>query len=1499
MRCEDTRWRLVLYLDGELAPSEEEAVREHLASCAACSAELAGLRSTEDVIGEAVSAPREDPRAIERIARGITRERRLLQGTATGRRARAAVLIGLTSALLGLGALGIQAYLSPLTTEPRLLYLECPSDVPDDGVFSVRVRCYSATTGHPVGDERVVVSLSATDAAGPVDTTSGRTDGYGFFHGRLAAPQSSESQTLRLTARCGRGVVAAEIAQTVRLVPRRLALIWTDRSVVAPGNEVAVACALLHEASSRPAQAEGVTVEVRDPMGQAVLVKSTQTGDDGTLQTPVRISELALPGTYSATLRWSGGQVSRNFAVRRRGSADLTVSLSVDSPEYAPGEMARVTVFAERRTREPAAGAAVDLVVRDEPGTVLARLRGRTDTQGMFRGRFRVPPGLAAEGTARLYVEAVVEDARLDRGVGHYTLSVCAPELRVLVVPQGGAVIAGRPAMIDILVVSSSGWPVAAGLSGSISGRPIAMDTGPDGTASVWCKAVSAGGRLEGVVRARDGRGRHGQARISFPPGPPGTIAIVPDRGACRPGEQLGIDVFSDSDGLVLVELQRQGVPVWSGSVVLVDGAGRLDLPVESSFEGTLGLVARWPDSSPDGVGRAPCVFVDPSGSLRVSVEGDLTGRASQATIRVTSASGAGVRSTLCAVALPASAASAPGAAEPVLSHLRVSDESVLRAASGAFSELGRAVARGEHRTRARALTRGLLTLASTEVCHPLVSRLTTAGLASMIADRQLQLYGRLAVAACALFAATFIGLLLAGELRLRGAWAAEHAEAASLFLTQLRWDLVVSGVLLLACAATVGYLHVLAAGLPPGLEPSRASSAAVPSHPIGTGTEVPSGAGMPQPTCETQPETLPTASASTETDRRGVASVELSLPDACRSLGLAVLAVAPDGRLGYSIKTIPVPNATACTLEVDPAAPVGSVFAGLVRIANRTAFPVTVGARLRVVGPLRTEDSEWRDIALPPHHEHLWYLDLEPLDVGSGEVLLDVRTPEGSERTLRSAVEVLPRRSAAVIAAGLVGSDGVAIPIPGLPLGNGRLELALASGRRATAAQLLQSSAPPWMVIDEPVWASFLAAAAIEVFDRSSVPDARWRQLARQRMADAEAGILAHRVAGGFAEVPGGQRSVRSTSLAVLGLGMVEPWMRGERSVLGACREELQSLLRSEIASLAPAEQALAAWALARSGAPGDTVRELLASIIPALETDPPDAQTLAMVALAHAALGDAAEASAACDRLAEAAGGLEVPAAPSSRSVFGNTGDAAQADIAALTALAFRAAPPTRYDPPPSLSLLDRIVSLRRADGLFGGAATNGVCGLAVLALLRDTTAAARARVGGLAKGDETIELPSDRWASLVLEPADLQAAWVTIAGSGDGIVQYLLLGREADVSQVRGELAASPTKQRGVGLAVLTAANDSPMPFGRAELRVRLPAGVDPYIPDLDALVATGAWAAYGWARGELSVLVGDLAAGSKRSVSFRVRAARVRRVPEVRVRASVVPAGAARA
>jgi len=78
MKCKEVRRLLVAYLDGELVPSEQEAIREHLVKCASCREELAEVAAARDQVGVALQAAADgvapSPQAWDRLQARLAQE---------------------------------------------------------------------------------------------------------------------------------------------------------------------------------------------------------------------------------------------------------------------------------------------------------------------------------------------------------------------------------------------------------------------------------------------------------------------------------------------------------------------------------------------------------------------------------------------------------------------------------------------------------------------------------------------------------------------------------------------------------------------------------------------------------------------------------------------------------------------------------------------------------------------------------------------------------------------------------------------------------------------------------------------------------------------------------------------------------------------------------------------------------------------------------------------------------------------------------------------------------------------------------------------------------------------------------------------------------------------------------------------------------------------------------------------------------------------------------
>jgi len=1491
LRCEDVQWQLVLYVDGELDAGKSALLEGHLESCESCRAELERLRSTQAAVERALEPSDEDPTAVGRVRREVSRERRLRDRIRPAVKVRGLVLTGFAAVLLGVAGTVILAIVVPLYATARSLEVSWPPVVPDDGPFVVRASCTEARSGLPLAGEHVTASIALSDAAGPTSTATARADEHGIAYLRITAPATPTRASADLTVTAGSGIAASEAVAAVALEPCRIAYVWTDRDVAAACDSVGIAVLLLHEGSLRPASTESVSVDVTDPHGESVFSKRMETDHAGFARTVMRMPAACAAGGYTVSAEFVGGQASAEFRGGMRADRRLVLRVQPETPVVAAGRPVAVVVSAERPAGGPCAGADVRLQALSAKGNEVASTTGQLDRDGKLRVSFRLGE---EEGAVKL--RASVRDADLATGDACATVAVRRPRLSMMIVPTGGAVIAGRAPLIDVVVLSPGGTPVQAHLTGYVGEQYVAVDTGPDGVAQVWGETVSEGGELPVAFDARDSAGQYGYARADLKPGPPGTIVAIPDRGVCRQGESLVVDLLSDSDGLAVLELHRDGVPVWGAPVEIAGGEGRAYVPVDDRLMGTLALVPRWLDGDAPVPAVVPCVFALPMQQLTVQAEGgSVEPGAAETRVSVTSAGEPIRHARVYAVARRASGLVAPPPGNPRLALLRAGAATTLDGA--ALDSLSRELSGGHPPSYIHRPSRAFLTVAGQLPGASSVGEQASERQFEQMRNRQRRLFRSLALLTSVLFGLTLAGLVAAGELRRRGAINVGEDRAARASVRQLRVDLAVTGTLLILASSTAARYQVELVEHP--LSPAtltlvRAAPAELPER----GPSSSSGVFGLVPECGREVLPGPTCAQSSDIRSASGCDVALSLPQRNDTYDLEVLAVADDGRLGYGTSKVTVRPAVAVELAADEQARVGEAFAVAVRAANRTPTQAEVRVSLSATEGCELLDGASASLDLGPHSEAVAYARARPSQPGPVRITATAEWGSGHHWEGTADVAVQAPIQQVSVAAGTADSDGASASPAGSQAAAGDLVLLLTRGREAVCSQLLDSCAPPWIAVDEPVWAIVVGAQALDVFSERSATGRNWRLIARSRVRDAAESLGAFWAGNGYAELPEGKADPRATALALLGLSRAAPLVEDGRFDLARAREKLVGLCFGS-PGMTGSERALAAWALAEAGASGESVLPLLAvAVKDRADGLPASPECLALAALAYDRLGRTTDAGVVLQRLASASepwSGQQVLSGTG--SVFGSTGQAAEAEALALCALAFATDEGAESGGPSAAWFVRRLSELRTADGLFGGSSTNAACGLAVIRMMSQLSDRGR-------RGEVTVEAgtdvrsvtpPLDRWLSLSLSPTTTP---IRIRPDGDDLVQYVLLAPSTALSPVRGRLTISPLPNPRTGQARLTLSNGSSTGFGRAEVRVPLPPGVDVFADDLDEAVRRGDIRAWAVDKRALRALVGDLDAGAGKTTAFRVIARRVPAVTATGIDATVVPAGAAR-
>ncbi|MBD3175865.1 MAG: hypothetical protein GF320_11840 [Armatimonadia bacterium] len=1163
----------------------------------------------------------------------------------------------------------------------------------------------------------------------------------------------------------------------------------------------------------------------------------------------------------------------------------------MDPPVASPGETVTVTTSGTHPSGAPAAGARIRIHAGPEWQEGQPRVVGAADPDGRLEAQLAVPSPESASPATGLRVSAQYRSDALEEGWGAASVGLSGETLRMLVAAQGGALVPGRYGIIEVLVFDDRGLPVPARVTGELAGSRVALETGPDGVAELWAGSVPTDGSVLVELKATDGAGRTGSVRQTIPAAPPGSIVPVADRGIAHPGETLAVDLYSDRDGLALLDLVREGHTVYATSVRLMGGEARVYIPIDSRMTGTLGMRARWPDQPAPAA--LPALFVDPTRQADLSApSGALDPGSNRAEIKVQLADGPW-RGRVFGAITPVERPNAPADTDPALAWLALGTRALDMVAQDELNRLSLSWVRGDRPSLSRRPSRLFLSAAGVPSAEP---RRATAGPGAQqaqIRERQQRLFRGLAFTLAVLAGLAFLGVLIGGELRVRSAAGLGEPEAASGYLRRLRTDLLLCGAALLVATAAAGHFHVRLAssGLPsPAVIRPQAANDLPTTGPTNDGLAPPCTVLQAHlPTGVVLPRSIDTGSPGGE--------MFLHMPDRPADFRCSALAVGSDGTLGFDEGFLTVRPLHIETLLVDGHGRKGEDVAVAVELTNRSPTEETAELRVSGVGARVTDGAESR-VVVPPRTTLRAYATVVPETEGTVWVRAWAEWSDGESWQDSMPVAVTPQRSTVLVGAGAAGRGGARLPADGGTEGVGGHRVALVRGREALASQFVEALAPPWLTIDEPAWSLMISVRVLDVYGGPSESHRRWRVLARERIREAVLAILARRSGPAYGESPGAEADLRSSALALLALAEARPWSPQATAALPASRDGLLQLCFQAPEQMTDSERALAAWALARAGAARESVLPLLASAVREAEGQDEGAtgpERLALAALAFHELGMDPEARGVAERLARVAQPLSgEEAVPGGESVMGSGERRAEAEVTALCALALERVDPPSPSRPTRQWLLRRLAELRGGDLLFGGASTNGLCGMALLDLMRDPQGDTT-RVSVEQEGAQVIiDVPLDRWLDIPVErPAEEGAQ--TMRAIDSEPVHYVILAEASEPGLARAVTSVTPLGDGRTGQLSVTATNAEPSVMHRAELRVPLPPGLEPYLPDLADAAARDVIGAYVVEGGMVRCLLGDLAASDSVTLAFRVRAVRVPRVLEVQSGAELVPAG----
>jgi A-macroglobulin TED domain/Alpha-2-macroglobulin family/Carboxypeptidase regulatory-like domain/MG2 domain/A-macroglobulin receptor binding domain/Alpha-2-macroglobulin bait region domain/Macroglobulin domain MG3 len=461
----------------------------------------------------------------------------------------------------------------------------------------------------------------------------------------------------------------AENTQPVRIESKASILLTTEKRMYQPGQTVHVRSLAL-DRSDHHAMGNGrLTFEIRDPRGNKVLKKETQTDEFGVASTDFRLADEVNLGAYqlhvltgdpasptnTADLTFN---VDRYVLPKFKVAITLTEKNGKPQRDYRPGDHVTGTVQANYFFGKPVDHAAIVIKASsmDVELTDVALDNGHTDKNGAYHFDFRLPTYFAGRplnsGTAPVLLEATVKDTSGHSEMHDEAIIVSESPLLVTAIPEGGTLVPGLENQVFLLTSYADGTPALTDMQVHVSGAADQhVTTDERGVAIV---RITPGTEKEPLkVKADDRRGSRVSTTVPLQPRA-GTdqVLLRPDRAVYRAGEVMVLRVFSTAQsGSAYVDVVKDGQTVLTKDVDLTGGNAQLRVTATPELSGTLDLNVYRFGSDGHAIGDHRLVFVQPAGELHVEAVADSRvykpGAEARVQFKVTNEHGEGVHAVL------------------------------------------------------------------------------------------------------------------------------------------------------------------------------------------------------------------------------------------------------------------------------------------------------------------------------------------------------------------------------------------------------------------------------------------------------------------------------------------------------------------------------------------------------------------------------------------------------------------------------------------------------------------------------------------------------------------------------------------------------------------------------------------------------------------------------------------------------------------------------------
>lgn len=414
-----------------------------------------------------------------------------------------------------------------------------------------------------------------------------------------------------------------ELTESVRLKREWKLMLSTDKPVYQPGQTIHMRALALRRPDLRPETGRPAVFRVTDPKGNVIFKRTDVTSRFGIVSADCALADEILPGSYRVTCEVGNTVSETTVEVARYTLPKFKVEIEVNEPYYQPGAKVRGTVFANYFYGKAVTGS-VEIEVRTQEirPTTLKRFEVRMNRQGEAAFEFTLPDRLIGteteSGDARIEIIARVTDTAGQSQERRLTRIVTAQPLRLLLLPESGALVQGVPNRIYVYATYVQGRP-AAGCRLKVRGFSDEITTNDLGIAVFELTPQQE--TVEVTVTAVDRNGLTASRSQVFLCGkiPDRDFLLRTDKAVYVGGETLRLTVLGAGVEPVFVDLIRDGQTILTTTLDVREGKGEHEFDLPADLFGNVDIIAYRFGDAGLAVRKSRSIFVKQAQELKIA----------------------------------------------------------------------------------------------------------------------------------------------------------------------------------------------------------------------------------------------------------------------------------------------------------------------------------------------------------------------------------------------------------------------------------------------------------------------------------------------------------------------------------------------------------------------------------------------------------------------------------------------------------------------------------------------------------------------------------------------------------------------------------------------------------------------------------------------------------------------------------------------------------------